>query len=556
MHNNTSIRPPMNSMPAMNTGAPPPPDEPTTRERIARVKTLAGRASGHWKMSFLLFVIGCGIAIGAAWKQKYSYRSECIVQFKAGLKIGERGEDSPAERALKLAPKLKEQLNTRARLESVIKEYKLYPKIVDSQGMLAAVEEMRDKHVGFRGKDSDSYVISFEDESAEVAQKVAQKLADTMIDEYSRGSLDAVLKQVKILTVEENRSENELVSANRAFATFLSLHPEFAAEMKKNGVGAGIPGAKDPGALMPAKVSHGDRFLDEHQRQRDRIEAEIKALQTGTPLASAMTGTPQQEAKLAKAKRDRDEAAKGIDDANARVASAKASGASDVNPDMVSARRQLEVAKASMAAADNGVREAETDIRLHNNNPFDTPATPANVDGLRRKLADVDAQMAAYRASTSGRPVVAATADAAASEPMSDIVRDEAEFQKLSRNLQQSKSEHDDILHNLELAQAMAAREKNSGGDTMSILDPAYRPLKPAKGGRSKTAMTGGAAALFVALLYAFARVVFNDTMIDAADIESLKLIPVLGVLPKIPPQAHGANSPVAMAKGGAPGAV
>jgi len=31
--------------------------------------------------------------------------------------------------------------------------------------------------------------------------------------------------------------------------------------------------------------------------------------------------------------------------------------------------------------------------------------------------------------------------------------------------------------------------------------------------------------------------VLFSDTLIDQGDVEAMKLIPVLGVLPKIPPQ-------------------
>ena len=547
--------------PPGHSGAPPQPEEPTTRERVARIKTLARRSASHWKMAFLLFVLGCGIAVGAAWNQKRSYRSECIVQFKARMKAAHE-EESASERALKLAPKLKEQLNTRARLEAVIKEFHLYPKIVDSQGMLAAVEEMREKHVGFRGKDSESYVISFEDESPELAQKVTQKLADTMIEEYTRGNLDQIVKQVRFLTAEEQRSELELVNANRGFATFLSKNPEFAAEAK-NGAGGGLAGAKAPNIVMPNKITSGDPVINALERQRQRIADEIKSIETGKPLApAAIVGTPAQEARVAKAKRDREEAQKSLDEANARVSSVRASGASDANPDMVSAKRQLDMAKNLMTASENAVREAEMDIRLRAN-PFDAPAAGANIEDLKKKLAQVDGQIAAKRAGKHPvaeiKPGIDAAAVAVAAEPVSEIVLLESEFSKLSRSLTEKKVEHDEIREQLKKAELDEARIKVQGGDTMAILDPAYRPMKPSKGGKSKTAMTGGAVALFVALLYAFARVIFNDTMIDAADIESLKLIPVLGVLPKIPMTPVGApanGNQAAIPKGGAPGGV
>jgi capsular polysaccharide biosynthesis protein len=58
--------------------------------------------------------------------------------------------------------------------------------------------------------------------------------------------------------------------------------------------------------------------------------------------------------------------------------------------------------------------------------------------------------------------------------------------------------------------------------------------MRPSQGGRTKTAMMGGIMALLLALGYAFSRVFFDDTIIDQADVEALRLIPVLGVLPKV----------------------
>ena len=166
------------------------------RERVSRAKTIARRAAGHWKIAVLLLVLGCGLALVAAWKSVRQFRSECTVQFKAGVKMNDKDDESPTERASKLAPRLKDELTTRARLETVIREFNLYPKIVESRGMSDAVEEMRDKHVGFRGKgDASTFVISFEAEDPDLAQKVTQRLADTMIDEYTKGNLSAVTAQ-------------------------------------------------------------------------------------------------------------------------------------------------------------------------------------------------------------------------------------------------------------------------------------------------------------------------------------------------------------------------
>jgi hypothetical protein len=560
--------PPLHSYPAP-PGAPGlPPHEvgPSPRERIARAKTLVRRAAGHWKLGLLILVIGCAVAVVAALNSVRTYRSECVVQFKAGLRMGDKDDDSPTDRASRLAPKLKDELTTRARLETVIKEFNLYPKIVDARGMGDAVEEMRDKHVGFRGKgDASTFVISFESEDPEVAQKVTQRLADTMIDEYTKGNLSAVTAQEQFLANEEARSEAELEAANKAFAKFLAAHPEFAQEMKKGGGVTPGTGGSSP-IVMPTAVQSGDPQLEALKRQRARIEAEIKAVQTGAP--PPLVGTPGQEARLAKARRDRDEAQKAVDDATSRLATLRAQGLKDDWPDVKAAQNELSRTKAQVAAADGAVREAEQEIRF---SAGTFPTGKVDVDELRQRLDGVDAQIAARRAGKAPpKPAVDADASVQAPEPVSEIVELETEWQRLLRTLQESKENHDELKQKLERARLEKSRAQAKGGDTMLILDPAYRPTKPSKGGKSKVALTGGALALLVALLYAFARVIFNDTMIDAQDIEALKLIPVLGVLPAIPragvngalgaatsdPSSPNQPSRFGGAKGGAPGAL
>jgi len=112
--------------------------------------------------------------------------------------------------------------------------------------------------------------------------------------------------------------------------------------------------------------------------------------------------------------------------------------------------------------------------------------------------------------------------------------------------------EHDDLKQRLERARLSANAAEASGGDQMMVVDPAYKPLTPFKGGRTKMALAGGLATLLFAFGYAFARVVFSDTNIDSADIEAMHLVPMLGVVPKL--RASNPPSPPAGA-GGAGGA-
>ncbi|MEO6419710.1 MAG: hypothetical protein ABIP39_09905, partial [Polyangiaceae bacterium] len=92
----------------------------------------------------------------------------------------------------------------------------------------------------------------------------------------------------------------------------------------------------------------------------------------------------------------------------------------------------------------------------------------------------------------------------------------------------------------MERAKLHASAAEATSGDQMEVIDPAYKPTRPARGGRTNAALVGGAIALIVSIGYAFMRVLLNDTIIDAADVEALQLIPVLGIMPMLPPGVTG----------------
>lgn len=141
----------MTSMPAGGMGSPQAPQEPTTRERVARYKALARRGLAHWKMALLVFMVAAALGVGVATQMKRSYLSECTVVVKAGIRTDDRDDIPSTERATRAAAKLKDMLMTRSLLEEAIKKFQLYPKTVDGKGMLDAVDEMK-LHVGFRAR--------------------------------------------------------------------------------------------------------------------------------------------------------------------------------------------------------------------------------------------------------------------------------------------------------------------------------------------------------------------------------------------------------------------
>jgi len=534
---NVSHRPP----PSKPDPAPPAKAELTARERIARAKVLARRALSYWKMAGVLFVAGCLIAVIVAMNVKRVYRSECVVLVKPAMKTDDRDETA-SEKAVKLAPKLKDTLLTRGRLEPIIKDYGLYGHTVDEKGMVDAIQEMK-VHIGFRGRDSETFVISFEDNDAERTRAITQRLADTMMEDFRKNTLAATKQRADFLSNEENRAVDEVENANKALATFLAEHPEFATDAPTSFApkAAGAAGANLP--LPPA--AGGDAQLGALLRQKTRIESEIRA--AAASADSAHVAPNESITQLTKA---RDDAARKVAVAQTDLAD-KRTRYTDQHPDVIAAKAQTEAAASALHAAEQQLETAKEALPA----PDTSQASP----DLKRKLADVTGLIGARQAEIARRPAPSPSGSPPEvepkppPEPVNPLVELETEWARLLRATSDAKAQLDEIQRRGQRARLYVSAAEATGDTQMEIIDPAFKPTRPARGGRTNAALAGFGVAAVVAMAYAFGRVVTNDTIFDAADVEALNVIPVLGVVPRLPTPAPVGSAPQAVAAPDAP---
>jgi hypothetical protein len=476
------------------------------------------------------------------------------------------------DRSARLSAKLKDMLTTRALLEEAIKKFKLYSRTVDNKGMLDAVDEMK-PHVGFRARQGGTYVIAFDSAEIEngktqdLVRDVTQYLAEELIEAYSNSSLTDLKTSVNFFEQQLKASEDDVERATKAVTVFLSKHPEFAMSAQQGGNQFGIAAAstltktpKLPGVvdrpqpkLDPALLAlyQADPTLRVLYLQRAKVEEDLKAsLQQAAPgpapTSSAATAALQEQIALATA--DVDAAQKRVADTQADVMS-KSSKLAPEHPDMKSAvvaaaaaGAQLQQAKAKLAQL-----QAQRAASAGGANPYEIAG--ANPE-LVAKLKDLNAQIGQREAElkkgagTTPAPAPSTSSDVGASatasappvpvEPVSPLVALETEWQRLLRDLAGAKQTLELRKKDYEKANMSVRAAQAASNEMMAVMEPAYKPSHPFKGGRTPVAMGGAAIAMLLALLYMAARVVFNDTIIDAADVEALQLIPVLGVVPKI----------------------
>jgi hypothetical protein len=160
---------------------------------------------------------------------------------------------------------------------------------------------------------------------------------------------------------------------------------------------------------------------------------------------------------------------------------------------------------------------------------------PANED-VRR----LDAQIAARRAQLApGHTPSADTSGTVASAGANAIVELESNWQKRLRALSDARTRRDDVRARTARARLAADAARSAASELMAVVEPAYRPTHPAKGGRSRVVIIGGLIALALAIGYASLTVALDDRLFVGGDIEALGVTPLLAVVPRIAATPH-----------------
>jgi hypothetical protein len=523
-------------------------EEPRSpREQLARMRRLLRRGAKFWKGSLVVLSLAAAASFVFALQVQHVYRSECTVFAKPRIRTDDRDDSSTSPEAIaRQSARLKDMLTTRGRLESAIRRFHLYPGTVAHKTMLDAVEQMK-PHVGFRSLEAAQYVISFDGDDPGTVSDVTRYLAESLIDDYAAGDVQDLQGEADFLAQEEQRATSALEEATRALTVFLADHPEFALEAKQ---AATTPFGPSPTAGIPLMPKVDPRVpmttdpeLAALYRQRARLAEEARGgggAAARAVVAQVTAGTTRQlDDQIAQTQGEVEAAAKRVAESQADLASK--SNLTEDHPDMRAARmaagaaaRQLHEAKVQLAALQQ--------LRASGTTP---PATidPARLPpDLAAKIRQVDAQIAARRVELGHSAGAAKNASSATSPVVAAVVELETEWQRLLRALNDARTRHDDLQTRALRATLASGAARSQAHERMAIVDPPYRPTHPSKGGRANVLLGGLAMAALLALVYAMVRATFDDTLVEADDLEAIAVGPLLGVIPRIPrPAADGA---------------
>ncbi|WP_437593364.1 exopolysaccharide transport family protein [Sorangium sp. So ce1000] len=525
--------------------------ESTPRERLDRAISVLGRVRMYWRGAAVMAAVGLAISFALALATKRVWRSEATILYRDTIQTGRDSQSSTA-RAARLGSKLKDALTARGTLAGVVEAFGLYPE-KSARSMVEAVEEMKN-HVGFRAQSSDTYVISFTHDDPHVAQEVAARLTQILLDDYRRDSLGTATMTRDFLRKELAEASAKVDQASRALATFLAKNPQFQWGLNDSPYAPapqplGSPGAPAPGAAraLPAQPARpADPQLAALERQLARVEALLGAARS----PATVPGQPLPPS-VVEAQRARTAAAAAVASAEAALAE-KLTTVTSIHPDAIAAQRRVEAAKSQLAAAEGAlglVRAGLTEVPIGEARAL-TPARRAALTAERTALLR---QIAGLRARTGGGR--AAAGDEAPRAPAEGAARGEApraqpsapdggaeervieletEWHRLRLDLERAREYLKTVQANERAADLSADAAENKSETELDVLDPAYLPSRPDRG-RGRVFFAGAAVTFFFALGVAGARVLLNDTLYDGGDVHALGGPALLAAMPELP---------------------
>ena len=454
-----------------------------------------------------LIALGVGLAGTAVWvfSTHRLYQSEVVLAYERGV-VGPAEADSARQVGLRV----QDSFSSRQRLTELIKELKLYPKLVDRRGLVEASDEMR-AHIKVQLREGFTYRVSYDADSPERAQKVLERLANSVVQDEAQRKMRAAEEAKRFLDKEHESAEADVKAKEEALAGFLSKHPQLATEMAT--VGGTIRAAdRDRSSTNMAEVAS----LEMQSAQIE--EALAQAMKTPVRAGSAAMHVqdPEAAATAARAATELRTARKDLAEKQARY--------TDDHPDVKAALWRVKQAEVALHQAEAAAAAATTTTPATADQTADG-SSDGRVAALRRSLAAIRAQIAASHGRSAPKPEVSKGTDS--------MVATETEWTRLSRSVSEAHERLQQIEARQFPAQLAATLVAANQAGGLLITDPPFRPTRPITGGRAKIAMMGVAGSLGLALALMFIAAVLDRRIYASQDIARVVRTEIL-IVPRL----------------------
>ena len=483
----------------------------TPRDRVQRLGDLARKTLRYWWLVGVFAVVGGGLSFAFAMTKSKSYQSWSTLFYQEQIQSQFLSSNREEVAQRNIGDKYRELLTARPQLEQIINDDKLNP-FPDLPDQEMAIERLRAAvKLEVRGI---ALRIVYSDADPDRARLVVEKLTKLLQDKDEKMRNDQAHKTVEFLTTQKEGAAKELRQHEKALATFLAAHPEFAQDTQAGQEGASIRAVRDQKKIA---IATGNPRLYALERQRQRIQARLDAPPDAPAIRVASPPSPERvaaEAQVAVANRELEAANRELDDAKSKF--------TDLHPTVIKAQDRVVQATTRLRHAQGAVPQDVENVVA--------PATAEDRVKLTAELHRLDSQIA--DAQRGVKPVATAATKPGDSGP-DWVVELETGHANLRRAVSEQRQRVNSLSDSVFRAEIDASQKLAETGGRLDVIDPAFKPARPSGPGKSIFLAAGMVLFLSLGLALAIGLAVIDDRLYHRGDIDQLG-IAVLGVIPPL----------------------
>lgn len=480
----------------------------TPRDKLQRIVDLGKKTTRYWWLVAIFAVAGAALSLSFVLLRPKKFQSYAVLFYQERIQtslLSNREEQV----ARNIGDRYRELLLARAQLEVIIGNPETNP-FPNEKDLDLAIDKLR-QQVRFESRGANAFRISYTDSDPDRAKAVTDKLTKMLQekDEFLRN--EQAKATVSFALTQKEEAQAELAKHELALAQFLAQHPEFAQDAVQAAAQGSVAGEGASIRAIRDKKNPANTRLFALERQKRRIQARLDAPPDAPPIRIPAPQTPEKIAAEAAVAQARSELAA----ANRELQQAL-SQYTEQHPAAIRAKDQIAAAQARLKKAQAAVPpDVETAV---------APRSEADRSKLRKELEQLEQQIAAEQKGDGKTP---------ASSTTDWVVQLETEHSKLRRTVTEERERVESLADSVFRAQMDANQKLAESGGRLSVIDPAFKPVKPS--GPGKTLLMLAGMALFLALGggLAVGMAVIDDRLYRRSDLESLGI----NVLAVIPPQ-------------------
>jgi polysaccharide biosynthesis transport protein len=457
---------------------------------------------------FLLLAVSVGYAVYL--KEPKLYESQASIMYQQQRINPSRLSPDDERQLAEMVNTVAQQVMSRSNLESIIKKYDLYPEMRRNAPMADVIEKMRssDIEITMDRTMGNVFSVSYTGNDPEIIKEVTNALALQFIEENLRFREERAMGTTRYIKEELEMSKKILDEKEADMRDYkLKYYNEMPDQRASN--------MSRLNGLQQQLQSTQRRIIDLEQTRMLVSEQldnrrKLHQLEAGLIHEGRGGGTARGGDALSEARRELQEMLSrytaehpAVKRARARVAQLesdyKAFGMDGSNGDTA-----LEI-------RDPRINELSTQFK----------EIEMNLQSLRKEAVDIRQRMKQYEEWIDAAPVR------------------EAEWTALTRDYNQHRNYHDQLLAQSLAAEASESLERQQQGSQFRVLDSAYLPTTPIKGTFIKILFMAIGSGLAVGVGLMVGATTLDTSFKDTRDLENYLALPVTCTLPLIPTQAE-----------------